>query len=213
MENNEIIEIIAATKNAHKVKELGEMLSLDRIKLKSLSDMGFSGEIEENGSTFEENALIKAETVCKLYGKPSLADDSGLCVDFLSGAPGIYSARYASVGNENATDKDNVNKLLYELKGVPEKDRTAKFVCVLALVFPDGRKITVKGECNGSITFAERGFDGFGYDPVFYYPPLCKTFAEMSEGEKNSVSHRKNAVDLLKKELIDIFNVETTGKD
>lgn len=207
MEKNETIEIIAATKNAHKVKELGEMLKLDRIKLKSLSDMGFSGEIEENGSTFEENALIKAQTVCNLYGKPSLADDSGLCVEFLSGAPGIYSARYASVGSENATDRDNVKKLLYELKGVPEEKRAAKFVCVLALVLPDGRKITVHGECRGFITFSERGYDGFGYDPVFYYPPLEKTFAEMSEEEKNSVSHRKNAVDLMKKELIDIFNV------
>ncbi len=207
MEKNEILEIIVASKNAHKVKELEKMLGFENVKLKSLSETDFSGEIEENGATFEENALIKAKTVCYALNAPSLADDSGLCVDFLSGRPGIYSARYASTENKNATDDENVDKLLSELKNVPESKRSARFICALALVFPDGRVFTVKGACEGFITFQRRGFDGFGYDPVFYYPPFDKTFAEMSGDEKNSVSHRKNAVELLKKELSGIFNV------
>lgn len=199
------MKIVVATKNAHKVKELSEMLSIDGIELVTLSDMGFTGEIEENGSTFAENALIKARAARDLYQLPALADDSGLCVDALNGEPGIYSARYASEDGENASDKANVEKLLDKLKGIPSGERTARFLCAIALVLPDGTEKTVTGACEGVITSEVRGNGGFGYDPVFYYVPYCKTFGEAAEEEKNAVSHRANAVRLIKKELLHLL--------
>ena len=199
------MKIVVATKNAHKVKELSEMLSIDGIELVTLSDMGFTGEIEETGSTFAENALIKARAARDLYHLPALADDSGLCVDALNGEPGIYSARYVSEDGENASDKANVEKLLDKLKGIPSGERTARFLCAIALVLPDGTEKTVTGACEGVITSEVRGNGGFGYDPVFYYVPYCKTFGEASEEEKNAVSHRANAVRLIKKELLQLL--------
>ena len=199
------MKIGVATKNAHKVKELSEMLSIDGIELVTLSDMGFTGEIEENGSTFAENALIKARAARDLYQLPALADDSGLCVDALDGAPGIYSARYASEDGENASDAANVEKLLEKLKGIPSGERTARFVCAIALVLPDGTEKTVTGACEGVITSEVRGNGGFGYDPVFYYVPYCKTFGEATEDEKNAVSHRANAVRLIKQQLLGLL--------
>ncbi len=196
------MKIVVATKNAHKVKELSEMLALDGLSLVTLSDMGFTGEIEENGSTFAENALIKARTAARLYGLPALADDSGLCVDALDGEPGIYSARYASTDGENASDAANVEKLLEKLKSIPSGERTARFVCAIALVTPDGSEKVVTGACEGVITSEVRGKGGFGYDPVFYYVPYCKTFGEATEEEKNKVSHRANAVRLIREELL-----------
>ena len=196
------MKIIVASKNAHKVKELRELIDIDGIELVSLADMGFDGEIEEDGSTFEENAYIKAKTVCDRYSVPSIADDSGLCVDKLGGAPGIYSARYASCDGHNSSDTENVKKLLLELSGAPSEERTARFMCAMSCVFPDGRKISVVGSCEGRITDEIRGNGGFGYDPVFFYEPFGKTFGEVSEEEKNSVSHRYNAVKLLKEELL-----------
>lgn len=201
------MKIIVATKNAHKIKELSEMLALPEIELVSLRDMGFTSEIEENGSTFEENALIKARTVCDLYGLPALADDSGLCVDALDGAPGIYSARYASTDGQNSDDAANVRKLLAALDGVPDEKRTARFVCAIALALPNGTDRTVTGSCEGSITREVFGEGGFGYDPVFYCPTFGKTFGETTDAEKNTVSHRFHAVKQIKTELLRLLNV------
>ena len=201
------MKIIAATKNAHKVKELSEMLNIPSVELVSLKDMGFDGEIEENGSTFEENSAIKAKYVCQKYGLPAIADDSGLCVDYLSGAPGIYSARYASADGHNSDDRANVDKLLGELKGVSGADRSARFVCAITIAMPDGYEKTVTGTCEGLITNDIRGSAGFGYDPVFYYVPYAKTFGETTDEEKNAVSHRSAAVSLIKEELLKLLNV------
>lgn len=198
------MKLVVATKNAHKIHELSEMLAIDGLTLVSLADVGFTGEIEENGATFAENALIKARAAAKFCGLPALADDSGLCVDALDGAPGIYSARYASEDGENASDAANVEKLLENLKGIPSGERTARFVCAIALVLPDGTEKTVTGACEGVITSEIRGNGGFGYDPVFYYVPYCKTFGEATEDEKNAVSHRANAVRLIKQQLLEL---------
>lgn len=184
------MKIAVATKNSHKVKELERLIDIPGAQFLSLRDLGFEGEIEENGSTFEENALIKARAVCRKYGIPAISDDSGLCVDALGGAPGIYSARYASEDGENSDDKLNIKKLLANLSGVPKEKRGAHFVCAMALVTPDGFEYTVRGECGGYITEEVLGYDGFGYDPVFFSSALEKTFGQASEDEKNGVSHR-----------------------
>ena len=184
------MKIAVATKNSHKVKELERLIDIPGAQFLSLRDLGFEGEIEENGSTFEENALIKARAVCRKYGIPAISDDSGLCVDALGGAPGIYSARYASEDGENSDDKLNIKKLLANLSGVPKEKRGAHFVCAMALVTPDGSEYTVRGECGGDITEEVLGYDGFGYDPVFFSSALEKTFGQASEDEKNGVSHR-----------------------
>lgn len=184
------MKIAVATKNSHKVKELERLIDIPGTQFLSLRDLGFEGEIEENGSTFEENALIKARAVCRKYGIPAISDDSGLCVDALGGAPGIYSARYASEDGENSDDKLNIKKLLANLSGVPKEKRGAHFVCAMALVTPDGSEYTVRGECGGYITEEVLGYDGFGYDPVFFSSALEKTFGQASEDEKNGVSHR-----------------------
>ena len=187
--------VITATKNAHKVKEMAKLLSdIPNLTLLTMTEAGTDIEIKENGATFEENALIKARAVCKETGKPALADDSGLSVDALFGAPGIYSARYASENGENASDEENIEKLLRELSAIPSGERTARFVSALALVLPDGREFVTKGVCEGHITREVRGTRGFGYDPVFFCPAFGKTFGEMSEEEKNSVSHRNRSV-------------------
>ena len=199
MEN---ITIAVASGNTHKIKEIGEMLSLDGVTFISMKEAGVTTDIEENGTTFAENAMIKAETVCKLTGLPAIADDSGLCVDALDGAPGIYSARFASENGHNATDADNVAKLLALLKDVPTEKRTARFMCAMAAAFPDGRRIAVEGKVEGRITDKVYGEGGFGYDPVFYYEPFGKTFGEASGEDKNTVSHRHNAIMLLKEELL-----------
>ena len=185
-------------------KKLAELLSITRDflpgnELLLLSDVGFYGDIEENGSTFEENSQIKAAVPASL-GYIGIADDSGLCVDALCGAPGIYSARYSGEG-----DDKNIAKLLYELRGVPEEQRTARFVCVMTAVFPDGRVIRARGEAEGLIISERRGENGFGYDPVFYVPEYGRTFAEIGPELKNKISHRAKALaafcPLLQKEL------------
>ena len=186
--------IVIATGNKHKISEIKEMLApytAGKYELVSRRDAGFTGEIIENGSTFEENATIKARTVCEATGKITLADDSGLCVDALGGRPGIYSARYGGLD----TDDEQISLLLSELKDVPAEKRTARFVAVFCAAFPDGKTISARGECEGEILFERRGFDDFGYDPVFYYPPAKKTFAELSQSEKCAVSHRGKAVE------------------
>ncbi len=183
------MKILLASHNKNKIAELEALLKTvcADAEVVSLSDVGFTGEIVEDGTTFEENALIKARTGARL-GYITVADDSGLMVDALGGAPGVYSARYA--GEDGNTEKNNA-KLLAELQGVPKDKRTAHFVSVVACVFPDGREdIVVRGECPGEILTSPRGKTGFGYDPLFYYAPFHKTFAEMSADEKNSISHR-----------------------
>ena len=181
-----MIKVVLATRNKNKINELKaffkELSSLD-ITVLSLDDIGYYGEIEENGTTFEENAISKASVPAKL-GYIGIADDSGICVDALGGAPGIYSARFSG-GN----DEDNNDLLLEKLKG--ETNREAKYVCAMACVFPDHSKdFVVKGECYGKILHERCGDKGFGYDPLFYYEPYGKTFAEIELSKKNEVSHR-----------------------
>ena len=183
------MKILLASHNKNKIAELEALLKTvcADAEVVSLSDVGFTEEIIEDGTTFEENALIKARTGARL-GYITVADDSGLMVDALGGAPGVYSARYA--GEDGNTEKNNA-KLLAALQGVPQDKRTAHFVSVVACVFPDGREdIVVRGECPGEILTSPRGKTGFGYDPLFWYAPVGKTYAEMTAEEKNSISHR-----------------------
>ena len=191
------MKFVLASNNKKKITELRAILSslLPECEVMSLKEADIEGDIEENGATFEENSIIKASVPAKL-GYIGIADDSGLCVDALDGAPGIYSARYSGGG-----DQANIEKLLKELDPVPEQQRTAKFVCVMSAVFPDGRIITARGETYGVILREQRGEDGFGYDPVFYSTDLNKTFAEASADEKNKVSHRGRALTLFSEKL------------
>ena len=183
------MKVIAATKNKGKIREMHEILSPLDIEIVSQQEIGIDVDAEETGDTFEKNALIKARAVAMLCDYPVLADDSGLCVEALGGAPGVRSARYAG---DNATDSDKINKLLSELDGA--ENRNAKFVTSVAFIFPNGREITAFGEVKGSITHEAEGENGFGYDPVFYSDELGKTFAQSSDEEKNSVSHRGRAL-------------------
>lgn len=184
------MKFVLASKNKKKIEELKKILSslMPDCEVLSLTDAGIYDEIEENGTTFEENSVIKASAPAKL-GYIGVADDSGLCVDALDGAPGVYSARYSGGG-----DQANIDKLLKELENVPDEKRTAKFVCVMSAVFPDGKTVTARGEAPGVILRQRRGEDGFGYDPVFYSTDLNKTFAEATPDEKNKVSHRGRAL-------------------
>jgi len=185
------MKAILASHNKHKIAELQRLLSvyIPEIEILSLADVGLEGEIVEDGKTFAENALIKANFAAR-SGLIGIGDDSGLCVYALDGAPGVYSARYAG---ENADDKANNEKLLEALKNEP--NREAKFVCTVACVFPDGSTpIIVEGETEGEILCFPRGESGFGYDPLFWFDYDGKTFAEMDEDEKNSVSHRGKAI-------------------
>ena len=196
------MEIVIASRNKHKIEELEALLSkyVAGVKLLSLDDVGIVGDIEENGTTFSENALIKARAAAS-SGKIGVGDDSGLCVNALGGAPGIFSARFAG---EHGNDAANNEKLLRELSD--KSDRSAAFVCAIACVMPDGREITVEGRAEGTILHSASGNNGFGYDPLFYYPPLDKTFASLSPEEKNGISHRARAVEAFAKELAKILN-------
>ena len=196
------MEIVIASRNKHKIEELEALLSkyVAGVKLLSLDDVGIVGDIEENGTTFSENALIKARAAAS-SGKIGVGDDSGLCVNALDGAPGIFSARFAG---EHGNDAANNEKLLRELSD--KSDRSAAFVCAIACVMPDGREITVEGRAEGTILHSASGNNGFGYDPLFYYPPLDKTFASLSPEEKNGISHRAHAVEAFAKELAKILN-------
>lgn len=186
------MKVIAATGNAHKLKEFREIFP--DWEIVSEKEAGFSGDVEETGKTFEENALIKARAVCKATGFAALADDSGICVDALGGAPGVYSARYSG-----GDDADNRALLLKNLQGV--RDRRAHFTSAIAVVFPDGREVTAQGRTDGEILFAERGTGGFGYDSLFYSYDLKKSFGEASDEEKNSVSHRGRALAALEAKI------------
>ncbi|GIW47304.1 MAG: XTP/dITP diphosphatase [Deltaproteobacteria bacterium] len=182
-------EIVIATKNSGKIREFYSLLYPIFSRIISLGELGCSVEIVEDGSSFSENALKKARIVAELTKKPTIADDSGLEVFALNGRPGIFSARYAG---ENAGDRENIEKLLRELKGIT--DRRARFVCSLALVFPDGEEVVAEGVCEGTIVDKPRGNGGFGYDPVFLLPEVDKTMAELSLEEKNLFSHRARAL-------------------
>ncbi len=191
------MRFLVATHNAKKLRELSRILEPLGIEAVTDRELGQPlTEVEETGTTFEENAYLKAASACRETGLPAIADDSGLAVDALDGAPGVYSARYAG---ENATDAERIAKLLRELDGVPAEKRTAQFVSVVCCVFPDGRTLSVRGECPGRIGFAPRGEGGFGYDPVFEVGD--RTYAELSAEEKDAISHRGNALRKLKTAL------------
>lgn len=192
------MEIVVATNNRDKMREIREIFKDLNVKVYSLKDLNLTVEVVEDGETFEENAEKKAREVMMLTGKISLADDSGLMVDYLNGLPGVYSARFAG---ENATYQQNNEKLLKMLEGVPFESRRATFCSVIAMLFPDGFKIITKGEVIGFITLKPKGSNGFGYDPLFYVPEYDKTFAELEPEVKNQISHRAIALKKLKEEL------------
>lgn len=192
--------IVFATGNAGKMKEIRMILSNLGLEVVSMKEAGISAEIEEDGATYEENALIKARAAASAAasGDIVLADDSGLEIDSLGGEPGVYSARYLG---ENTPYNIKNAKLIERLRGVPEERRTARFVCAIAAVLPDGRELTTRAAIEGRIGYEEKGEGGFGYDPIFYVPELRKTTAELSGEEKNLVSHRGKALQLMKEEL------------
>ena len=181
--------IVLATTNKGKTREMNELLKGFPIEIKNLNDFGPIPEVIEDGKTFDDNAYKKASFTARVLGYPAMADDSGLCVEALDGAPGVYSARYAG---ENAKDADNVNKMLDDLKD--KENRNAAFKCVISIAVPTGAALTYEGECQGIITKEPAGDNGFGYDPLFFYPEFNKTFAQLTVQEKGSVSHRGKAL-------------------
>lgn len=202
------MDFVLASNNQKKIAELRDILGdcLPDLHLLSLRAVGFEGDIVEDGDSFEANALIKARTAMQASGGRcgGIGDDSGLCVDALGGAPGIYSARYSG---EHANDEANNELLLKNLANVPDGQRTARFVCVIACVLPDGREITVRGETEGTILRERAGEGGFGYDPLFLSTPYQKTFAELTPFEKNAISHRGRAIAALAMKLADEENI------
>ena len=190
------MKLVLASQNPKKLKEMNEILSGMGVEVCSQADAGVNVEVEETGTTFEENSLLKAKAVMEASGLPTIADDSGLCVDALNGAPGVYSARY---GGEGLDDTGRYRLLLSSMPA--GKPRTAKFVSVITCCFPNGDVLTARGECPGTIAFAPMGQGGFGYDPVFFLPKLKKTFAQLSAEEKNAISHRGRALEAFQARL------------
>ena len=190
--------MIFASGNENKMKEIREILGALPLEILSMKEAGVSADIVEDGKTFEENALIKARAICKLAGEMVLADDSGLEIDYLNKEPGIYSARY--MGEDTSYHIKN-KSLIDRLEGVPDEKRTARFLCAIAAVFPDGKELEVGGTVEGIIGYEEKGENGFGYDPIFYLPERGCTTAELPPEEKNSISHRGNALRLMKELL------------
>lgn len=191
-------KLIIATKNQGKAKEFVTLFSPLGYKVLTMLDLEDAIDVEETGTTFEENAILKAEALSKQYNTMVIADDSGLIIDALGGRPGVYSARYAG---EEKSDEANIDKVLEELQGVPSKQRTARFYCALAIAAPDKETITVAGRVEGIITSDRRGENGFGYDPIFYVPSFNRTMAQLQSSEKNAISHRANALKNLQAEL------------
>lgn len=195
-------QILIATKNKGKVREFRTLFQQFGFTVKSLLDVEGSIDVVEDGETFNENAIKKAEEIAKEYDVPTVADDSGLIVDYLGGKPGVYSARYAG---EEKDDEANLEKVLSELEGVAEEKRTARFHCSLAFAIPGRETLVVEGSCEGVISDKPIGAEGFGYDPIFYVPSKRKTMAQLSKEEKNELSHRANALkklqQILEKEL------------
>lgn len=193
------MKIVVATKNKGKMREIKAILSDSKYEILSMEDIGLNIEVEENADTFSGNATKKAVEIMKACNEITLADDSGLVVDALGGAPGVYSARYAG---EHGDDLQNNLLLLKNMEN--EENRNAKFVCAMALAFPDGRIINVEGEFHGQIDYEMKGTGGFGYDVLFYLPEYGMTSAEISAEEKNKISHRSKALRLIKEKLSDI---------
>ncbi|MCP4720417.1 MAG: XTP/dITP diphosphatase [Desulfobacteraceae bacterium] len=188
--------IVLATTNKGKTREIRELLKNFPIEIKNLEDFGPIPEVIEDGETFDDNAYKKASFTARVLGHPAMADDSGLCVEALNGAPGVYSARYAG---ENATDADNVQKLLNALKD--QENRNASFQCVISIAMPTGEALTYEGQCKGVLTREPAGENGFGYDPLFFFPQFDKTFAQLSIPEKGEVSHRGKALKEISHEM------------
>ena len=190
------MKLVLASKNRKKLVEMNDILSRLGVEVCSEAEAGVDVEVEETGTTFEENSLLKARAVMEASGMPAIADDSGLCVDALGGAPGVYSARY---GGPELDDAGRYRLLLENLRG--QMTRTAKFVSVITCCFPNGDVICARGACPGTIAYAPQGEGGFGYDPVFFVPGLKKTFAQLSPEEKNAISHRGKALEQFKVKL------------
>ena len=188
------MRVVLASKNAHKLVEIRQITDKFGFDLVLQSELGVDIDVEETGTTFEENSFLKAEAVMKATGLPALADDSGIAVDALNGEPGIYSARYGF--DDTLDDWGRLLLLLKNTENVPDGQRQAQFVCVITFITPDGNIFQARGEIHGELTRAPHGENGFGYDPIFFYPPLGKTTAELSPEEKNQVSHRANALKL-----------------
>ena len=193
------MKVVLASKNPHKLVEISQITEKFGMELVLESQLGVDVDVEETGSTFEENSFLKAQAVMKATGLPALADDSGICVDALGGEPGIYSARYGF--DDSLDDFGRLQLLLKNTENVPDGERQAQFVCVITFVTPDGKVIQARGEVHGELLRAPAGEGGFGYDPIFYYPPFCKSLAQVSPAEKNSVSHRANALKVFYEKL------------
>ena len=193
------MKVVLASKNKHKLVEISQITEKFGFELVLQSELGIDIDVEETGTTFEENSFLKAEAVMKATGLPALADDSGIAVDALNGEPGIYSARYGF--DDSLDDWGRLLLLLKNTEAVPDGQRQAQFVCVITMVTPEGEVIQARGEIHGELTREARGENGFGYDPIFYYPPLGKTTAELSSEEKNKVSHRANALNVFYEKL------------
>ena len=193
------MKVVLASKNRHKLVEISKITEKFDMELVLQSDLGVDIDVEETGTTFEENSFIKAEAVMKATGLPALADDSGIAVDALNGEPGIYSARYGF--DDSLDDWGRLELLLKNTEHVPDGQRQAQFVCVITMVTPEGKTIQARGEIHGELTREPAGENGFGYDPIFYYPPLGKTTAELDPEEKNAVSHRGNALKVFYEKL------------
>ena len=183
------MKFVLATHNPGKLREMSDILSHLGVEVVSPADVGITVEVEETGTTFAENAMLKAKAICDASGLPAIADDSGLCVDALNGGPGVYSARY---GGEGLDDRGRYTLLLNSMRG--QTTRAAHFACAIACAFPDGKTLTAEGRCDGAIAFAPMGEGGFGYDPVFLVPEKGKTFGQLTAEEKSAISHRGKAL-------------------
>ena len=195
------MKLVLASKNAHKLLEMGDILSGLGVEVVLEADVGVDVEVEETGETFEENARLKARAVMEATGLPAVADDSGLCVDAMNGGPGVYSARF---GGPELDDAGRYHLLLEMMRG--QLDRKCRFVSCICCCFPDGGMVEARGECHGTLAYAPKGEGGFGYDPVFFVPALKKTFSELSQEEKNAVSHRGAALREFKTKLESCLN-------
>ncbi|MBQ1169713.1 MAG: RdgB/HAM1 family non-canonical purine NTP pyrophosphatase [Oscillospiraceae bacterium] len=193
------MKVVLASKNKHKLVEISQITEKFGFELILQSELGVDIDVEETGTTFEENSYLKAEAVMKATGLPALADDSGIAVDALNGEPGIYSARYGF--DDSLDDWGRLQLLLKNTEHVPDGQRQAQFVCVITMVTPEGEVIQARGEIHGELLRAPVGENGFGYDPIFYYPPAGMSTAEMSPEDKNQVSHRGNALKVLNEKL------------
>ena len=195
------MKFVLATQNQKKLREMSDILSGFGVEVVTPKSLGIDLEVEETGTTFAENAMLKAKAICEAANLPAIADDSGLCVDALAGAPGVYSARY---GGEGLDDVGRYRLLLENLRG--QTTRTAHFACAIACAFPNGDTLTAEGKVDGTIAYAPMGEGGFGYDPIFFYPPLRKSFGQLTAEEKHGISHRGKALEVFVKDLATYLN-------